>query len=182
MKRYQNVLRFLSLGLVVLFSLNMGQGGYRVSKTKELPEIFGLKRGRPNYSGVISIDKVDVLVKRIRFYDAAHMAPRTRNYREGETCLMARNESDKSYTKVDLGTIKELEVIEESFASGRFKGLIYCKIRVTTNEGKKIDNLLITHDAEICAHSQEEKMDKSWFVRKVKKITDIGIKKQKEFK
>lgn len=164
MRMLKHVMLVPSMLVVVLFCVNMGEGGAKkYSASTNEPTFAPLEEGAGNYSGSVFDEKTETKLSHLSFYGSTSVGG-------------LRQEDNDSVSSFDLSRIHTLEVVEPNFQSKRFNNT-FVRVNVTLrskkdpNKTKKlIREVLVPQRVTICGLEEETGMQKAWFLEKISKI------------
>lgn len=155
---------------IIVFSCKSFTGGADESK-KTMPEFVTILEGEGSFAGTIHDDNNIIPVHEVSF--------------TGHTKIGGiRRGSDDSVNVLDLSKLKEIKVIKETYICPRYQDKEYILVQTISINGAITDDLLVPRNIVICAIATETNMEKSWFLRKIRKITiekDLRKYKAQEF-
>lgn len=157
MNRYITFLvRFGCYVVFVLFVAGMGDGAKRSSLAME-PSFAPIEEGVPSLAATIYDESTITEVHDISFF--------------GHTSIGGiRKETDDSTNKLDLGKVKELNIVKSTFESKRFRDREFSLAKVVMANGTLVEDLLIPKHVIICGIDKKSQMERSWFLSKVDKV------------
>ena len=159
MKKSFNIFNIIFLLIVLIICANFTNGAKKDSDAKAI-EFVALLEGESIINATL--------------YDEANIIPLREISFTGHTTLASiPQESNDSRNTVDLAKIKSLEVINESYVSPHHQDKEYILVKIVSKTGAEINDLLIPREVVICGISKETDMEKSWYLRKIKKIEII---------
>lgn len=142
---------------IIVFSCKSFTGGADESKNI-MPEFVGILEGEGSFAGTIHDDNNIIPIHEISF--------------TGHTKIGGiRRGSDDSVNVLDLSKLKEIKVIKETYICPRYQDKEYILVQTTSINGAITDDLLVPRNVVICAIATETNMEKSWYLRKIRKIT-----------
>ena len=142
---------------MIVFSCKSFTGGADESK-KDMPEFVDILEGEGSFAGTIYDDKNIVPIHEVSF--------------TGHTKIGGiRRGSDDSVNVLDLAKLKSIEIIKETYICPRYQDKEYILVKTVSNNGAVTGDLLVPRNVVICAIATETDMEKSWYLRKIKKIT-----------
>jgi hypothetical protein len=99
------------------------------------------------------------------------------SFGDGVTTLEVNTEvGDVQSMPIDFSQVREIEVLEESFASEKFTtgaGNIpkkFVRTKVIKNDGAVVENVLFPEFMQINGTDKSDKINKTWFLSKINKI------------
>lgn len=100
------------------------------------------------------------------------------SFGEGVTTLQVDTEvGDVQAMPIDFSQVKEIEILDESFSSSKFTtgaGNIpkkFVKAKIVKNDGVVVENVLFPEFIQINGTDKKDKINKTWFLGRVNKIT-----------
>lgn len=151
---------YLLLASVIIFCVNMGEGGRRFSTSDE-PVFVPLEEKQGSYTAIVYDEKNQERVLDFSFF--------------GHTSVGGiRKETDDSFTRLELSEIKEIRIVNPSFQSKRYSDKEFALVTVVTKKGIEIKDLLVPKNVVICGIGRDTGNKKAWWLRKVDKIIIEG--------
>ncbi len=147
---------FVLLALVAVCSLNMGEGSKQGSVMLE-PQFMPLEEGEGSVLATVHDETSAIKIKDASFFGRVLVGG-------------IRSEINDSILSFDLSNIKELVVIKPHYDSKRFSDKEFTLAKVTTANGKTIDNLLVPPHIVICGIEVATGLERAWFLSKIDKI------------
>lgn len=145
---------------VVLFCVNMGEGGRNISTVVE-PVFMPLEATQGSYAATIHDEGKEIKVRDLSFYGSTSVGG-------------IRQESTDSFNKLELGKLKVIELVSPSFQSKRYSDQEFALINVETSQSTKIKDLLVPKNVIICAIERSTGVSRAWWLRKIEKIEIEG--------
>jgi len=144
---------------IAIASINMGIG--KETSTTLGPTFTKLKKDEGSYLASIQEKKATTEVYDISFF--------------GSTKVNGiKKEDDASTNVLDFSKIKELQIEDPSYKSKRYESLpesVFIQATVTFNDDTTIKNFLIPRNVIICGIETGTKVQKSWFLHNLDKIS-----------
>lgn len=145
---------------IVLFCVNMGEGGRNMSTVIE-PVFIPLESRQGSYAATIRDEGKEIQVRDLSFYGSTSVGG-------------IRQESTDSFSKLELGKLKAIRVVTPSFQSKRYSDQEFSLITVTTSQGTEIKDLLVPKNIIICAIERSTGVSRAWWLRKIEQINIEG--------
>lgn len=155
-----NYFKSILMMLVVVFCINMGEGGSQFSTSDE-PTFIQLEERQGSFLAEVQDELSRTVVRDISFF--------------GHTSIGGvRKESDDSFNRLDLRNIREVEILKSSFESKRYSDKEFVLVKVVMANGAILKDLLAPKNAVICGIERSSGAEKAWWLRKVNKIVMKG--------
>jgi len=102
--------------------------------------------------------------------DSGQVIPVTKISFAGDTTLDGvKKEVDNSTSRINLGEIDSMRVVDPIYPSKRYPGSEFCAVIITTTAGIS-EEMLMPRDLLICGQDRESKIKKTWPLRKIEAI------------
>lgn len=150
------IVNFSIFVVVALFVAGMGDGAKRGSINME-PSFAPLEEGASSLAATIYDEATVTEIQDVSFF--------------GHTSIGGiRKETDDSTNKLDLGKVKELNIVKSTFESKRFRDRDFSLARVIMANGTLVEDLLIPKHVIVCGIDKKSQMERSWFLSKIDKV------------
>ena len=146
---------------IVLLCVNMGEGGRNMSTVVE-PAFVPLEAKQGSYTATIYDEGKEIKVRDLSFYGSTSVGG-------------IRQESTDSFSKLELGKLKVIKLVNPSFQSKRYSDQEFALIDVKTSMGAEIKDLLVPKNVIVCAVERSTGVSRAWWLRKIEKIEIIVI-------
>ncbi len=150
-------LRCASLLVVALWSVGTPMGDQTTPSTLKEPAFAPLEDGEDVLSGRIKDESTTTELTQLSFFGHSAVGG-------------IRREDDDSTTKLDLGKIKSLKVVEHTYASKRYPEKDFALIKKTSLDGTVTEGLLLPRHIIICGVEKKTGDEKSWYLNKIDEL------------
>ncbi len=165
MSHVASVVKLMSLGIcLIIFSAMDWRSSVSSTSPSDI-QYNSLKEGQVNLDAKI-IDEPNLVFEVSEF-----------SFGEGVTTLQVNTEvGDVQSMPIDFSQVREVEVLEESFASAKFTtgaGNIpkkFVRAKIIKNDGVVVENVLFPEFIQINGTDKNDKINKTWFLSKINKI------------
>ncbi|MDQ5940379.1 MAG: hypothetical protein QG632_105 [Candidatus Dependentiae bacterium] len=102
--------------------------------------------------------------------DSEQQIPVTKLSFAGDTTLDGvKKESDNSTSRLNLGEVESIQMIDPIYESKRYPQVELCCVAITTTAGVS-ENMLMPRNLLICGQDRNSKIKKTWALRKIDAI------------
>ena len=157
---FKNLLVASGLLVIVLFCVNMGEGGNKYSSGSGEPSYAPLEEGAGNFSGTVHDESTKTELTGISFFGSTSVGG-------------IRKETDDSVNTLRMEDVREIAVTDPNFQSKRFTDKALVKARVTMKNSIVVNDILIPKHVVLCG-VEASGMQKAWFIEKVNRIVIHG--------
>ncbi len=149
---------------LLLWPALMSMGDTTQTSVLKEPSYAELEEGEELYDGTVKDEGVVTELKQVSFFGHTKVGG-------------VRQEPGDAVTRLDLGKIKSIKVLQEIATSKKYPEKDFCEIAKTSLDGTTQEILLVPRHVVICGIDKTTGDEKAWYLNK---IDELMVEKAKE--